>query len=283
MSSLLEDDLSAFLDEVDSMPEAPAPPVPPSLDKNTKKRGRDETWLVASTPVYHHTSVTAELNKKAKIAEARIHSVSPLRTGKAVAGGAKKREAAGSAPTASAPVYHSSTVTAPKKSTVHVSAPKGPIQMESAEVAGSIKPSSTPVVVTETRPLPAHKKSTLRTVNGKVWKDPTLEEWPENDFRLFVGDLDKALKSEDLAAAFRKYKSFQKARVVCEKYRNTSRGYGFVSFLDPYECAAALKEMNKKWIGGRPISLKVDNSHRRDVRAVQKKEQKRKKFWEKLR
>ena len=26
---------------------------------------------------------------------------------------------------------------------------------------------------------------------GKRWRDPTLDEWPENDHRIFVGDLGK--------------------------------------------------------------------------------------------
>lgn len=33
---------------------------------------------------------------------------------------------------------------------------------------------------------------------GDIWRDKTLEEWPENDFRIFVGDLDKQVSDQDL-------------------------------------------------------------------------------------
>ncbi|EGZ14112.1 hypothetical protein PHYSODRAFT_510538 [Phytophthora sojae] len=29
----------------------------------------------------------------------------------------------------------------------------------------------------------------LRLAGGQIWEDPTLEDWPDNDFRLFCGDL----------------------------------------------------------------------------------------------
>lgn len=38
-----------------------------------------------------------------------------------------------------------------------------------------------------------------------------------------------------LAAAFKKYTSFAKAKVIREKLNGKSKGYGFVSFLDPFE------------------------------------------------
>jgi RNA recognition motif-containing protein len=47
----------------------------------------------------------------------------------------------------------------------------------------------------------------------QVWKDATLSEWPENDFRIFVGDLGTEVTDELLAKAFNKYGSFAKAKV----------------------------------------------------------------------
>lgn len=41
-----------------------------------------------------------------------------------------------------------------------------------------------------------------------IWEDPTLEDWPENDFRLFVGNLGNEVSDELLANSFKKYKSF---------------------------------------------------------------------------
>jgi RNA recognition motif-containing protein len=35
------------------------------------------------------------------------------------------------------------------------------------------------------------------------------------------------------------------------KAENKARGYGFVSFLDPMDCAKAIREMNGKYIASR--------------------------------
>ena len=57
-------------------------------------------------------------------------------------------------------------------------------------------------------------KKFVRTGADKVWIDDTLNEWPENDFRLFVGDLGNEVTSEMLAKEFQPYKSFAKAKVI---------------------------------------------------------------------
>jgi hypothetical protein len=65
-----------------------------------------------------------------------------------------------------------------------------------------------------------------------------------DDHRLFCGDLGNEVTEEVLAHAFGKYKSFAKAKVVRDKWSRKSKGFGFVSFLDPLDAAAALREMN---------------------------------------
>lgn len=52
-----------------------------------------------------------------------------------------------------------------------------------------------------------------------------------------------------LANAFRKYSSFNKAKVVRFSHNNKTKGYGFVSLQDPLEGARCLREMNGKYIG----------------------------------
>jgi hypothetical protein len=56
----------------------------------------------------------------------------------------------------------------------------------------------------------------VRMAAGDVWKDDSLKEWPENDFRIFVGDLAKDVTTDHLARHFQIYKSFVKAKVVCD-------------------------------------------------------------------
>lgn len=94
----------------------------------------------------------------------------------------------------------------------------------------------------------------MRTGGGDVWVDPTLNEWPENDFRLFVGDLGNEVTTDALARQFQDYKSFAKAKVVRGGWNSKSRGYGFVSFLDPFDCAKALREQNGKYLGNRYLA-----------------------------
>lgn len=93
-------------------------------------------------------------------------------------------------------------------------------------------------------------------MGGVAWYDPKLAEWPENDFRLFVGDIGTDVDDAALAAAFGKYESFAMARVVRDRRTGKNRGYGFVSFLDPADGVAALREMQGKYVGQRPVRLR---------------------------
>ena len=95
-------------------------------------------------------------------------------------------------------------------------------------------------------------------MGGVAWYDPKLAEWPENDFRVFVGDIGTDVDDAVLAAAFKHYASFAMARVVRDRRTGTgkNRGYGFVSFLDPADGVQALREMQGKHIGQRPVRLR---------------------------
>ncbi|KAL1919235.1 uncharacterized protein VTP21DRAFT_1927 [Calcarisporiella thermophila] len=103
------------------------------------------------------------------------------------------------------------------------------------------------------------KKRFMRAAGGEIWEDPTLEMWDPNDFRIFCGDLGKEVTDQMLEEAFKKYPSFQRARVVREKHTNKSRGYGFVSFSNGDDFVRALREMNGKYVGNRPIKLRKSN------------------------
>ncbi|KAJ3087943.1 RNA-binding protein 42 [Quaeritorhiza haematococci] len=116
------------------------------------------------------------------------------------------------------------------------------------------------------------KKTVFRAAGGEVWEDPTLQEWDNNDFRLFCGDLGNEVTDELLAKAFAKYTSFQKARVVRDKRSNKTKGYGFVSFKDPNDFVKAMKEMQGKYVGNRPIKLRKSTWDERnaDPRSLRK-------------
>ncbi|KAK3158492.1 hypothetical protein QOZ80_2AG0137920 [Eleusine coracana subsp. coracana] len=117
----------------------------------------------------------------------------------------------------------------------------------------------------------ATKKAVPRKAAGQSWEDPTLADWPENDFRLFCGDLGNEVNDDVLTKAFSKYPSFNMARVIRDKWTGKTKGYGFISFANASDLAAALKEMNGKYVGNRPIKLRKSTwKNRIDFEALEK-------------
>ncbi|KAI3967307.1 hypothetical protein MKW92_008114 [Papaver armeniacum] len=115
------------------------------------------------------------------------------------------------------------------------------------------------------------KRAIPRKAAGQTWEDPTLAEWPENDYRLFCGDLGNEVNDEVLSKAFTRFPTFNMARVVRDKRTGKTRGFGFVSFGNPLDLAAALKEMNGKYVGNRPIKLRKSSwKERTDMEALEK-------------
>lgn len=74
----------------------------------------------------------------------------------------------------------------------------------------------------------------------------SLSDWPEDDFRIFCGDLGNDVNDELLTRTFNKFSSFQRAKVIRDKRTSKSKGYGFVSFKDPQDFIRAMKEMDGK-------------------------------------
>ena len=144
-------------------------------------------------------------------------------------------------------------------------------------------------------------KVAIRRAGGKTWRDDTLEQWPEGDFRLFVGNIGNEVTDEllshsqisassgatapsrhrrvsslgdeavgglsfdfgavrtksrdhDVPRRFGRYPSLARAKVIRNKHTNKSKGYAFISFMDPFDCAKALREMSGKYIGNRQSS-----------------------------
>ncbi|KND02552.1 uncharacterized protein SPPG_03010 [Spizellomyces punctatus DAOM BR117] len=119
------------------------------------------------------------------------------------------------------------------------------------------------------------KKTVLRAAGGEAWEDETLLEWDQNDFRIFCGDLGNEVTDDLLFKAFSKYPSVLKARVVRDKRTNKSKGYGFVSFKDAGDFVKAMKEMNGKYVGNRPIKLRKSTWKERtvDIKTLKKMQQ----------
>ncbi|XP_063981987.1 RNA-binding protein 42 [Diachasmimorpha longicaudata] len=115
-------------------------------------------------------------------------------------------------------------------------------------------------------------KKIIRMAGGQTWEDQSLLEWDDDDFRIFCGDLGNDVTDEMLVRVFGKYSSFQKAKVVRDKRTNKTKGFGFVSFKDPQDFIKAMKEMNGRYVGSRPIKLRKSSWKQRNLETVRKKE-----------
>jgi len=121
-------------------------------------------------------------------------------------------------------------------------------------------------------------KKVIRVAGGQVWEDTSLLNWDSNDYRLFCGDLGNDVTDEVLTRTFSRYSSFQMAKVVRDKRSNKTKGYGFVSFKSPDDFTKAIKEMNGKYVGSRPIKLSKSNWKDRNVEVVKEKQMLKKKM-----
>ncbi|CAD6991739.1 RNA-binding protein 42 [Ceratitis capitata] len=115
-------------------------------------------------------------------------------------------------------------------------------------------------------------RKTIRVAGGTVWEDSSLADWPDDDFRIFCGDLGNDVNDEVLTRTFNKYPSFQRARVVRDKRTGKSKGFGFVSFREPADFIRAMKEMDGRYVGSRPIKLRKSTWRQRSLDVVKKKE-----------
>ncbi|XP_041648701.1 RNA-binding protein 42 [Cheilinus undulatus] len=121
-------------------------------------------------------------------------------------------------------------------------------------------------------------KKCIRTAAGTTWEDASLLEWDSDDFRIFCGDLGNEVNDDILARAFSRYPSFLKAKVVRDKRTGKTKGYGFVSFKDPNDYVRAMREMNGKYVGSRPIKLRKSMWKDRNIEVVRKKHKEKKKL-----
>ncbi|KAI9261149.1 hypothetical protein BY458DRAFT_515968 [Sporodiniella umbellata] len=119
------------------------------------------------------------------------------------------------------------------------------------------------------------KKSYVRVAGGEVWEDATLEDWDDQDYRLFAGDLGNEVTEELLYKTFSKYPSMIRTRVVRDSRTMKSKGFGFISFKDPDDFVRAWREMNGKYVGNRPIKLRKSTWKDRNIEVKAKKERER--------
>ncbi|XP_074836817.1 RNA-binding protein 42 isoform X2 [Carettochelys insculpta] len=143
---------------------------------------------------------------------------------------------------------------------------------------GPVEPVVEPVVEDKKKTRQEKLKRCIRTAAGSCWEDSSLLEWDPDDFRIFCGDLGNEVNDDILARAFSRYPSFLKAKVIRDKRTGKTKGYGFVSFKDPNDYVRAMREMNGKYVGSRPIKLRKSMWKDRNIDVVRKKQKEKKKL-----
>ena len=108
-----------------------------------------------------------------------------------------------------------------------------------------------------------NKKARYRKAGKTTWVDPSLEEWPENDYRAHIRNLGNEVSEDFLWNAFKQYKSLQKVKVVYDKATGKSKGFGFLSFLSPDDYFKAVTRHNGTYVGSKPIEITKSNWKKR--------------------
>ena len=106
----------------------------------------------------------------------------------------------------------------------------------------------------------AHVGDTDTAKNGNNANKTTDESWPKDGFTIFVGNLSRDVTDQQLMDHFVKFASLNKAKVIKDP-RGISKGYGFVHFREPLDCAKAIREMDQTWLSSRPIRVKRSMAH----------------------
>jgi RNA recognition motif-containing protein len=73
--------------------------------------------------------------------------------------------------------------------------------------------------------------------------------------KLFVGNLDYTVTSDDIKQAFAPFGTIVDAVVIMDKMTGRSRGFGFVEFSKPEEAKAAVEKLNGSDLKGRKINV----------------------------
>lgn len=81
--------------------------------------------------------------------------------------------------------------------------------------------------------------------------------------RLFVGNLSFSMDDNALREAFAQIGTVERAEVVRDRFDGRSRGFGFIQMARDEDAAAAIRELNGKELGGRPMRVEAATSARR--------------------
>ena len=75
--------------------------------------------------------------------------------------------------------------------------------------------------------------------------------------RLYVGGLPYSVTDEELEQVFSAHGTVESARVITDKYTDSSRGFGFVEMSTVEEAEKAIEVLNGSELGGRSLTVNI--------------------------
>ena len=82
--------------------------------------------------------------------------------------------------------------------------------------------------------------------------------------KIYVGNLPWSIKDDELRDLFAPFGEVSSAMVIMDKFSGRSKGFGFVEMNSDSDAESAMKALNEKDVGGRP--LRVNEARPREDR-----------------
>jgi RNA recognition motif-containing protein len=93
--------------------------------------------------------------------------------------------------------------------------------------------------------------------------------------KIFIGNLDFKLKTEDLEKMFSEFGEIEDCVVITDRETNRSKGFGFVTFVEENDAKKAVESMNGKDLDGRKLTVNVAEEKERPERSGRPKFERR--------
>jgi RNA recognition motif-containing protein len=130
---------------------------------------------------------------------------------------------------------------------------------------GSINPGTSKYIIFNIRPFRLNwgyfggsvtKTPGSATTVGSNRSNSRRSHQGDNNYQIYVGDLDLTVNKQQLIDHFRRtYNTVVDAKIIVDQSTKMSKGYGFVQFSNYEESKKALTEMQGSLIKGKPIKV----------------------------
>ena len=75
--------------------------------------------------------------------------------------------------------------------------------------------------------------------------------------KLYVGGLPYSVTDDQLSELFATHGAVESAKVITDRYTDSSRGFGFVEMSSQQEAENAIEALNKTELGGRTLTVNM--------------------------